>query len=178
MKVIKLIDLKSISKTDIVVYPTDTIYGLGCYALNANLVSRLRALKQRDIKPFSIIVSKEWIRDNCVVNDFVEEYLRKLPGSYTIILELKNKDSIASNVNNGSFFVGVRIPDHPIVKFLPIPFITTSVNISGQPHINSIDDIPKDMKNKIDLIIDVGHLDNKPSTVVDLTKDKAVVLRK
>ncbi len=178
MKIVKFSDVKKISKDKLVVYPTDTIYGLGCYALNNKLVDKIRTLKKRDKKPFSVIVNKEWIKKNCVINSLVEEYLKKLPGKYTLILELKNKGSISENVNNDSYFIGVRIPDHSIIKYLPIPFITTSVNISGKPHINNIKDITSNIKNKVDLIIDAGNLDSKPSTVIDLTKKEVVILRK
>ena len=178
MKIVKLDDLKKISKNDIIVYPTDTIYGIGCYALNFELVNKLRKLKHKDNKPFSVIVDKAWIKKNCIINDLVKDYINKLPGKYTFILELNNKDAIASNVNNNSYFIGVRIPDHSIIKYLPIPFITTSVNISGTPYISNIANLPEEIKDNVDLIVDVGYLDNKPSTVIDLTSKKAIILRK
>jgi len=165
-------------KDKIIIYPTDTIYGIGCYALNSELVKKIKEIKKRENKPFSIIVNKTWIRDNCEVNKLVEEYLRKLPGKYTFILELKNKNAVSKEVNNNGETIGVRIPKHEITKILPIPFVTTSVNLSGEKPITNIKDIPEEIRNRVDLIMDYGTLKNQASTVIDLTGDKAVVLRR
>ncbi|UCG94990.1 MAG: Sua5/YciO/YrdC/YwlC family protein, partial [archaeon] len=71
------------------IHPTDTIYGLGCDATRYNSVIRIRQIKQREQKPFSVIApSKEWILENCVVG---EADLTRLPGPYTLILKLKQK---------------------------------------------------------------------------------------
>ncbi len=180
-KVIKLnnidFDLEFI-KNKIVIYPTDTIYGIGCYALNSKLVRRIREIKLREQKPFSVIADKNWIRENCELNHLVERYLKKFPGKYTIIFKLKNKTSISHEVNNWKDTIGVRIPKHKITKHLPIPFVTTSVNFAGEKPITRIEDLPKEIKNKADIIIDEGTLDGSPSTVIDLSGDKPVILRR
>ncbi len=165
-------------KNKVIIYPTDTIYGIGCYALNSKLVNRIKEIKKRDSKPFSVIVNKSWIRMNCIVPKYANSYLKLLPGKYTFILKLKNKESISKEVNNNQDTIGVRIPKHKITKRLPIPFITTSVNLAGEPPISSINQIPKQIKNKVDLIINYGTLNNRPSTVIDLTGDKPKILRR
>ena len=152
-------------KTKIIIYPTDTIYGIGCNALDSKLVNRIREIKRRDKKPFSVIApSKKWIRDNFFVN---EKDLDKLPGRYTLILKMKRK-LVADNVSF-SDKLGVRIPEHEISKIVEkanIPFITTSVNFSGKPYAKEIKEIPKEILDKVDIVIDAGKLDNKPSTII------------
>ncbi len=119
----------------IFIYPTDTIYGLGCNALVDNTVVRIRELKRREKKPFSVIVpSKEWIHENCMINGQGEELLAMLPGAYTLIVRLRKMDCVSSTVALGRDTLGVRIPDHwisSVIKELGVPFVTTSVNISG-----------------------------------------------
>ena len=78
-------------KNSLFIYPTDTIYGVGCDALNGVLVDRIRDLKGRYDLPFSVIApSKEWIREQCVIDERAQEWLDKLPGPYTLILKMKN----------------------------------------------------------------------------------------
>ena len=73
----------------IYVYPTDTIYGIGCDATNDKLVLKIRSIKKRDEKPFSIIApSKDWIKNNFEI--IHPEYLDKLPGPYTLVMKPKN----------------------------------------------------------------------------------------
>ena len=81
-------------KNLIFIHPTDTIYGIGCDATNTKLSQKIRNIKNRPNTPFSVLVpSKEWIYKNCKVNKSAEEWINKLPGPYTLILELKNKKS-------------------------------------------------------------------------------------
>ncbi|MEK6955181.1 MAG: L-threonylcarbamoyladenylate synthase [Nanoarchaeota archaeon] len=165
-------------KNKVIIYPTDTIYGIGCYALDDNLVKKIKDIKKRDSsKPLSVIVDKKWIKDNCFTNKMINFYLKKLPGKYTLILRLKNKKAISKEVNNDSDTVGVRIPNKSFTKRLPIPFVTTSVNVSGEPPITDTSQISSDIRNKVDLIVEGGTLNNKPSKVYDLTKDKPIRLR-
>jgi tRNA threonylcarbamoyl adenosine modification protein (Sua5/YciO/YrdC/YwlC family) len=176
----EIINLKDIKKRNIVkrikqgeifIYPTDTIYGIGCNALKPASVEIIKKIKKRSEKPFSIIApSKDWIYKNLKVNN--KSYIKKLPGPFTFILELK-KRATARNVNPGYKTLGVRIPNHPfsnIIKSANVPFITTSVNISGKTSIRSIKQIPRSIKKHVDIIIDDGYLPNYPSTIIDLTQ--------
>ncbi|MBU4502076.1 MAG: threonylcarbamoyl-AMP synthase [Nanoarchaeota archaeon] len=163
--------LTAIKQGKIIIYPTDTIYGIGCDALNTNSVLKLRMIKQRSMeKPFSIIPhSKQWVQRNFDVN---KAYISKLPGPFTFILRAK-KDRLVSNyVTDNVNILAIRIPDHPFIKLIQkskTPFITTSVNISGKPPITKVSKIPRKISKHVDIIIDAGELDRKPSTIVDLT---------
>ena len=148
----------------IFIYPTDTIYGLGCDATNIRLVNKIREIKQRDNKPFSLIApSFAWIKQNLIIDVDLDKYL---PGLYTLILKKKNP-LFLSHVSNTKY-LGIRIPNHPFTKLLQKtgkPIITTSVNLAGQPSANSISD-SKEILDKVGFVIDAGKLSGKPSTLI------------
>ncbi len=168
--------LTKIKKSAVFVYPTDTIYGIGCDATNTKAVKKIRSLKKRDSKPFSIIPpSKKWIRENCVITKEVDKWIKKLPGKYTLILNLKSRKCISSEVNNNMDTIGIRLPKHwitQVVAKLKKPLVTTSVNITGNKYMTSIDDINKNIENKIDFIINQGKKNNRPSVIIDLINKK------
>lgn len=168
-------------KGGIFIYPTDTIYGIGCDATLGDAVMRIREIKKRDEKPFSVVVpSIEWVRKNCFVDSLVEKWLKKLPGAYTLVLELKNKDAIHSSVNGGRDILGVRIPDNwfaEIVKEFGKPFVTTSVNLSGEKNMEKLEDLDNSIKSKVDYIIYEGPLEGRASSVVKLIGGKEEILR-
>jgi len=166
--------LRRIRKGAIFIYPTDTIYGIGCNAMNFDSVERICNIKERYNKPFSVIApSKKWIAENCEVND--KKILDNLPGAYTLVLKLRNKKCISKNVNNNLNTLGVRIPDHwikNIVEKLNIPIITTSVNKTSKKFMTSLNDMDKNIFNKIDFIIYNGEIRGIPSQIIDLSKEK------
>ncbi len=166
--------LKDIPKA-VFIYPTDTIYGIGCNALDEKSVNKIRKLKDSS-QPFSVIVpSKEWIYENCVVTEEAEEWIRKLPGPYTLLLRLKNKKAVAKNVHNydmnGDVILGVRMPNHwflTISYSIKLPIVTTSANLTGQNFMTSLDDLDPNMHNKVDYIFYDGPKKGTPSTIVHL----------
>ncbi len=158
----------------VVIYPTDTVYGIGCDATNDTLVSRIFEIKKRDKnKPMSVIApSFDWIWNNLVVDEGKKQVIMDhLPGPYTILLRKKRRPFLELATANKES-VGVRIPAHPIAKVVRlagIPFVTTSANLSGEKHASRIDEIDKEVMDKVDLIIDGGKLKGTPSTIIDLT---------
>jgi len=165
MKENKLV--KQIKSGAIFIYPTDTVYGLGCNALNKKAVEKIKQIKGRDKnKPLSIIApSKSWILKNLIAKkSIVNKYL---PGKYTLILKKKNPNylSYVSKTNT----LGIRIPKHKFTKLIQkagVPFITTSVNLSGEKSASSLKDINKNIIKKVDMIINSGILSGKPSTII------------
>lgn len=151
----------------IFIYPTDTIYGLGCDATNEESVSMIKELKYRDKnKPMSVIApSVDWIKENCeVTGEVIKKYL---PGPYTLILKKKNPEFLKSVASEGT--LGVRIPDSEFTKLVQkakVPFITTSVNFAGEPFAVKISDIDHKIIDAVDIVIGVGKLDGRPSTLV------------
>lgn len=167
--------LAEIKAGAVFIYPTDTIYGFGCDATNDKAIKRIRELKQREAKPFSIIApSFEWIHQNCIVSDKAKAHLVKLPGPCTLILPLKTK-AIAASVNNGGNTVGVRIPNHwiaTLVERLGRPIVTTSVNKSGLKPCTQLDQF---QKFAVDFIIYEGDKAGSPSTVIDLVGEPKII---
>lgn len=173
----KLHLIKRIREGELLIHPTDTIYGIGCNAANKEAVKKLREIKQRpEEKPLSVIApSKEWIRQNCMVDEEVESWLDKLPGPYTLILKLKNQDAVAENVTGGKESIGVRMPDHwftQITEEIARPIITTSVNIRGQTFMTSLDDVDDSIRNRIPIILYEGEKHGTPSTIVNLSGEE------
>jgi len=170
-------------KGNIFIYPTDSIYGIGCDATKEKLVQKIRELKKSNLQPFSIIApSKEWVYQNCVVGEKEKKYVEKL-GKYitingqkhrfTLILKLKNNKSIAKNVNHGKNTVGVRIPNNwfsEVVKELNIPIITTSANVTGEDFMTSLDNLNENIKKSVEIIIHEGEKKGKPSTIINLSE--------
>jgi len=177
----KHIHHRKIHEGAIFIYPTDTIYGVGCDATNNEAIEKIRKLKQRPTQPFSIIApSKEWIYNNCVIPEYAEEWIEKLPGPYTFIFELKNDSAIGGKVNPTNKTIGVRIPDHWISNFvseLGKPIITTSANKHGEEIMTHPDNLDLDFRPNIDFTIYDGALNNPPSSVIKLTDREPSFLR-
>ena len=178
MKRISLAELKNLSGK-IFIYPTDTIYGIGCDATNSKLVRKIRELKKRENKPFSVIApSKKWIYDNCVLTGEGRSWMKKLPGPYTFVLKMKKK-CVSEEVAKEK--IGVRIPANEFTKKVRSfgkPFVTTSVNISGEPSLKNPNKLKNSISKGVDYLVDAGTIQGKPSIVVDLSSGKAIILRK
>jgi L-threonylcarbamoyladenylate synthase len=159
--------IKKIKNGEVFIYPTDSVYGLGCNAFNLEGVKRIKTIKERDAdKPMSVIAPNvDWILENLEVNrGEIEKYL---PGRFTLILKKKDKRFL-NHVSSGSG-LGVRIPDHEFVKNVEkagVPFITTSVNLSGERPAVELSDIDNGILEKVDEVVDGGKLFGKPSSLV------------
>lgn len=174
--------LESIKKGAVFIYPTDTIYGLGCNATDSKAVMRIREAKKRPKAPFSVIApSKKWIIQNCEMTDEAMIWLDKLPGPYTLVLKLKNKGCIAKEVAPDTDSLGIRIPMHwttGIAEELGVPIVTTSVNESGKMFMTSSDDVDEMLSQKVDFMIDEGVKKGRPSDVIFLDRKEEVTIRK
>lgn len=171
--------LKEIEEGKVFIYSTDTIYGIGCNAMNSEAVKRIREAKNRSNAPFSVIApSKDWIRKNCEVTSEGEKWLQKIPGPYTLIFKIKNKNCIAKETNMGLESLGIRIPDYwtsKIAATADIPIITTSVNKTGEAYMTSIENIDSEIKAKVDFVIDEGEKIGKPSNIIHLEGEKVKI---
>jgi len=157
----------------IFVYPTDTVYGLGCNAFLKESVKKIRQIKKTE-HPFSVIApSTQWILKNMVVES--KKSLEVLPGPYTLIF--RKKEPFFLRDVSPLPTLGVRIPSHPITKIvreIGIPFVSTSANLSGKQPIKR----PKEAKfPKVNFAIDGGILSGPPSIVIDLSGDEEKVIR-
>jgi L-threonylcarbamoyladenylate synthase len=172
----------------LVVFPSDTVYGLMVDPTNKKAVKKLLDFKNRWTgKAISVaVLNKKMAMEyvNITIND---EYIYSslLPGPFTIISNGKHKLVKGIEAENGT--LGIRIPDnkyiHDLVKILKKPVTATSANLIGRKPNYSIQGFLKTLskrkKEMIDLIVDAGKLPrNKPSTVVDLTGSEIKVLRR
>ncbi len=170
----------------VIIYPTDTIYGLGCDIYQQKAVERIARLK--GIKPekakFSFIVSDlSHLSDftRFVGNDIYKLMKTNLPGPYTFILHASS--SVPRILKNRKKTIGIRIPDNniilEIVKELGHPILTTSIHDDDEiiEYTTDPELIHENFKEKVDLVIDGGYGGNIPSTIIDCTGKEPFILR-
>ena len=163
----------------VLIYPTDTVYGLGC-SIESPGVERVFDIKGRDKSmPLSVAFSSiEMVEEYVVVGDEDRRFiLDNIDEPYTFIL--KKNSRIPDAVTAGKDTIGVRIPNHAVVGGFVgragIPIITTSANVSGNAPPASVDEISDKMKDAVDLVIDSGPCRvGKPSKVIDLRSGKVL----
>lgn len=174
--------LRKIIDGAVFIYPTDTIYGIGCDATNQEAVKRIREIKRRSENPFSVAVpSKKWIKSNCVLSTEAKKWLDKLPGSYTLLLKLKNKDAVAAAVIPETGILGVRMPANwfsKVIAELGLPIVSTSANITKESHMTSLNDLDREVAGKVDFIVYEGKKESSPSTIVKLCGKKVGLVRR
>ena len=168
----------------IVIYPTDTIYALGCDALNVRAVERICRIKGINPQKVNLsIICRElsWVSEYAKLNNLYFKLLkRNLPGAFTFILPTS---SSLPKIYKNRKTVGGRIPDHAItlalVEALGNPLLTTSVSVDDEEPEYGTDPelIAERYESVADLIIDGGEGGTIPSTTVDCTGDEPVVLR-
>ena len=166
----------------VIIYPTDTVYGLGANIFDNKAVRNIFKIKQRSfLKPLSVLVSDteaiELIAQISVYQkDTIEKYL---PGPYTFIL---NKTPVVPRVVTGGLtHVGVRVPKNEIACKLAslFPITTTSANLSDEEVLSTPEDILNQLGCDVDLVIDVGPLkSDKASTIIDLTTVQPTFIRR
>ncbi|MCK4714367.1 MAG: threonylcarbamoyl-AMP synthase [Candidatus Aenigmarchaeota archaeon] len=166
----------------IFIYPTDTIYGIGCNAESAQSVEKISDMKGREErKTFSVIApGKEWIWSHASISSVNKDLIDKmLPGPYTIIVTANTKSPKA--VVSPEKTIGVRIPRHPfadIVEETGVPLVTTSVNLKDGPPVTKITNIPEQIKKSVDFIVDAGTIEGSASRIFDMrTEDVKALMR-
>lgn len=176
-----------LSRGGLVVFPSETTYGIGADATNGEAVDKLLQYKaRREGKPLSIAVADQVMAEQyATLNDEAKQLYRNfLPGPITVIS--KNKGCLAHGVASERGTIGVRIPNfsliRQIIKTYGKPITATSANASYKKRPYNVSDILDNISLKqrdlIDLVIDAGELPhNEPSTVIDTTLEQPAVLR-
>jgi tRNA threonylcarbamoyl adenosine modification protein (Sua5/YciO/YrdC/YwlC family) len=178
--------LNVLSRGGIIIYPTDTVYGIGCNLMNRRSIEKLCSIL--DIKPQKLDLSfichsisqvSEYVHR---IDTPVFKLLKKsLPGPFTFIMEASSKVPRILDINKKT--VGIRIPDHAIplsiVTQFGNPLITSSIKDDDliKEYTTDPEEIYEDFKHQVDAVIDGGPGGNIPSTVVDVTSDEIRILR-
>jgi tRNA threonylcarbamoyl adenosine modification protein (Sua5/YciO/YrdC/YwlC family) len=177
--------VKVLQDGGVIIYPTDTVYGLGCDITNNKALERVAKIKGIKLEKanFSFVCS-----DLSNISDYVKQIdtstfkilKRSLPGPYTFILPGNN--NLPKAFKNKTT-VGIRVPDNSIaleiVKQLGNPIVSTSIYDDDQVIEYSTDPelIFEKWQNLVDVVVDGGYGDNTPSTIIDLSGDEPVVVR-
>lgn len=175
-----------LKKGGVIIYPTDTVYGMGCDITNQKAIERI--CKLRGIKAekanFSFICSdlrhiSDYIKP---IDNTVFRVLKKaLPGPFTFIFNANN--NVPKLLSSNKKTVGIRVPDNAIAREIVLqlgnPILSTSIHDDDEVIEYSTDPelIHEKYEDKVDLIVDGGYGDNEPSTVVDCTSGEFEIIR-
>ena len=168
----------------IVIFPTETVYGIGVNALNKNAVKKLYEVKHRPLnKPTSLLVNSMDMVNEIAKDITALEYAlmeQFFPGPFTIIL--KKRDIISDIVTANSDTVGIRMPENEIalklIEYAGVPIATPSANISGKPSGTNLKDIIEDFDGKVDYFVDGGPSKiGLASTIVQVVNGVPRILR-
>ena len=167
----------------LVVFPTETVYGLGGNGLDAEAAKKIYAAKGRPSdNPLIIhIAQPEEAEKYCFTNEYFYRLAKAfMPGPLTVILP--KRDIIPSSVTGGLDTVAIRVPSHEIARALikeaGIPIAAPSANISGRPSPTKASYVAEDMNGRVDMIIDGGDCEiGLESTIIKLEGGKAILLR-
>ena len=166
----------------VIVYPTDTIYGLGCDVTSKGAVERVRRIKGREAnKPMSFVCSDlVQVSRYGHVSNFAHRILKRfLPGPYTFVLTATKETPRVFQSKQKT--VGIRIPDHPVplalVEQLGNPVVSTSANESDEEVVTNPADLERIFGHRVDLIMECGTLPVLASSVISLVDDTIAILR-
>lgn len=178
--------IETLEKGGLVIFPTDSIYGLGCSIYQSRAVDKIAQIKgtKKEKANFSVIFNSL-----SMLSEFTKPFentifrliRRNLPGPFTFILNANN--NIPKIFQSKKKTVGIRIPDEPIVSLiveeLGHPLLTTSIRDEDEIVEYTTDPglIYEKYKDLVDIVIDAGYGDNEPSTIVDCTSGEPVVIR-
>lgn len=169
----------SLQRGGVVIYPTETVYGLGAMMFSESAVQRVYEIKGREPdKPLSVMIaSREEIAELCSTLTEPAEMLMAAfwPGPLTLILSAGNR--VPAYLKSSKNTIGIRFPDHAIcnalVRLVGQPLTSTSANFSGEPTPASFFEISEPLQNRVDFILDGGACRERvPSTVVDVSTGK------
>lgn len=177
-------DLK---KGKIIIYPTDTVYGVGGIITNENTIKNIYKAKDRSFSSplIALVSSVDKIEDIAVINEANREKIMKLikefwPGGLTIILE--SREIVPPIMISNGKTIGVRMPDHEtalkIIESAGGILPTTSANISGETTPCSYEELDEKFKCRVDIIVDGGKCPiGTASTIIDMSNENIRILR-
>ena len=174
-----------VRKGSVIVYPTDSGYALGCHLDDRDALLRIRKIRNVDDKHLMTLVCRDLseIAQYARVDNVQFRLLKSnTPGSYTFILDA-TKEVPKRLQHPKRNTVGLRIPDHPVALALLAelgePLLSTSLILPGEDMaMHDAEEISETLGNQVDLVIDGGMVGLEPTTVIDLTSDTPVLIRR
>lgn len=174
--------LEVLRKGGIILYPTDTVWGIGCDATNEESVARIYALKRSENKKSMLVL--------CGSADMAVRYVNRAPGiafevqemaTSPLTLILPGATGVAPNLIPEEGTLGIRIPDHEfcreVLRRFNRPIVSTSANISGEPAPKRLPEISREIIDGVDYVVDPrfeGHPTGKPSSIIAFTEEGGV----
>lgn len=167
----------------LIIFPTDTVYGIACNAFSDKALNKLFLAKKRNFDKPIIVLTNSISKIDLIANE-INDIERKLmnkyfPGNLTIILN--KKPNISDILTANKTTVGVRIPNNKIalqiLSAYPYPLAVSSANISGENTGTELNDFIDVFKDKVDIIIDSGKSNSIPSTIIRVEDKKINILR-
>ena len=170
---------KTVISGGVIVYPTETVYGIGANALDEQAILRVFQIKRRPISmPIFLAVSSLEMLDRVaeLEADDREILERLMPGPVSVLVR---KKSIVPNVlTAGSPLVGIRFPDHEVaLRIIEAsgPITSSSANRTGSPPPRSVDEVSQEIADRVEMVLDGGKCKfGQPSTLLDLTNRKII----
>jgi L-threonylcarbamoyladenylate synthase len=165
----------------LIVYPTDTVYGLGCDPFNEDAVRRLFEVKGRGPKPVPVLCSSASKAEELVILSRKALGLARAnwPGALTIVAPTRRR--VPLQLTQGSGNLGVRVPSHSaalaLIELCGGWLTGTSANISGQPSSRTAGEALRQVGDLVDMVLDGGVRNGKESTVVQVVGDTVTILR-
>ncbi|MDI6804323.1 MAG: L-threonylcarbamoyladenylate synthase [Bacteroidota bacterium] len=168
----------------VIIYPTDTVYGIGCSVFSKKAIERIYQIKnQNRSKPFSFVCSDlSHISEYALVSNQAYRIMKQLiPGPFTFILPASRLKQLPKSLISKRKTVGIRVPNNTVsqllVKELGHPILSASVTDDIGEVINNPEIIIKLFSKKVDLILDGGNNISGPSTVLDFTTEHPILVR-
>ena len=168
----------------VIIYPTDTVYGIGCSIFDKQAIERVYRIKRQDRnKPFSFICSDlSHISEFAKVSNSAFRLMKRLiPGPFTFILPASRLKQLPKSMISKRKEVGIRVPDNVIcqqlIKQLGHPILNASVGDGDGVPINDPEEIGERYGHDVDLLIDGGKSLLEVSTILDLTEDQPNIVR-
>lgn len=176
--------IEVLNNKGIIIFPTDTVMGIGCRIDSEEALRRLFEIKKRDFsQAVPVLVSSiEMVKE--YVSTFpkrVEELMEKyLPGGLTVVLPCK-KEKVLPLIRGNGDTIGLRIPDYPmirsIIENLNTPIVGTSANFHGKPSAVKAEDLDEELIKLVDYVVPGDALGGQSSTVIDCSTENWKILR-
>ena len=174
---------KKLLDGEVIIFPTDTVFGIGCIATNTKSIEKVYKLKGRE-KTKSLLLNVAnitTIKKYTTINNTDKKLIKTfMPGALSLILNVNNNSLLSHYVIKDNK-VGIRIPNNKtllyILKKIKLPLISTSCNLSGKPACTTATDAEKIFGKKILILNTSEKLSGQPSTIIDTTQKEIQYLR-